>query len=92
MGGLSAHSVLKLPLNKAEEHFPICKISRASRRCEHLKQDKTVFWNECTPAHEKSLETIDRTLQALRGNFKMMRGALLILSGDCQQTLPVIHK
>lgn len=40
-------------------------------------------------AHRKSLEAMDRTLQDLRGNSEV-GGALIILSGYYQQTLPVI--
>ncbi|XP_045446561.1 uncharacterized protein LOC123654719 [Melitaea cinxia] len=43
-------------------------------------------------AHKKSLEAMDRTLQELRKNSEIMGGALLILSGDFRQTLPVIPK
>ncbi|KAG8233179.1 hypothetical protein J437_LFUL008942 [Ladona fulva] len=42
--------------------------------------------------HIKSLKASDRTLQDLQGNSELMGGALVILSGDFQQTLPVIRK
>lgn len=35
---------------------------------------------------------MDRILQELRKNSEIMGGALLILSGDFRQTLPVIPK
>ncbi|GBP57533.1 ATP-dependent DNA helicase PIF1 [Eumeta japonica] len=91
-GGRTAHSALQLPLNIAEQQFPVCKISGTSGRGQLLKHAKIIFWDECTMAHKKSLEAMDRTLQELRKNSEIMGGALLILSGDFRQTLPVIPK
>uniref|UniRef100_A0A6P7GQM2 ATP-dependent DNA helicase n=1 Tax=Diabrotica virgifera virgifera TaxID=50390 RepID=A0A6P7GQM2_DIAVI len=91
-GGRTAHSALQLPLNIAEQQFPVCKISGKSGRGQCLKQAKVILWDECTMAHKKSLEAMDRTLQELRKNSEIMGGALLILSGDFRQTLPVIPK
>ncbi|GBP90210.1 ATP-dependent DNA helicase pif1 [Eumeta japonica] len=91
-GGRTAHSALQLPLNIAEQQFLVCKISGTSGRGQLLKHAKIIFWDECTMAHKKSLEAMDRTLQELRKNSEIMGGALLILSGDFRQTLPVIPK
>ncbi|GFV78485.1 ATP-dependent DNA helicase [Trichonephila clavipes] len=43
-------------------------------------------------AHKKSLEALSRTLQDLKGNEKLFRGALILLAGDFRQTLPVIPR
>ncbi|GBP51523.1 hypothetical protein EVAR_44499_1 [Eumeta japonica] len=67
-GGRTAHSALQLPLNIAEQQFPVCKISGTSGRGQLLKHAKIIFWDECTMAHKKSLEAMDRTLQELRKN------------------------
>ncbi|XP_044735689.1 uncharacterized protein LOC123297922 [Chrysoperla carnea] len=91
-GGRTAHSALQLPLNIAEQQFPVCKISGQSGRGQILKQAKIIIWDECTMAHKKFIEAMDRTLQELRKNSEIMGGALLILSGDFRQTLPVIPK
>ena len=42
--------------------------------------------------HKKALEALDRTLQDLRGNGHPFGGALILLSGDFRQTLPVIPR
>jgi len=42
--------------------------------------------------HKKSLEAIHRTMQDLRGNQNIFGGALILLSGDFRQTLPVIPR
>jgi hypothetical protein len=42
-------------------------------------------------AHEKALEGLNRTLKDLRRNEQLFRGALILLTGNFRQTLPVIH-
>lgn len=43
-------------------------------------------------AHKKSLEALDRTLKDLRNNQKQFGGAMILLSGDFRQTLPVVPR
>ncbi|XP_018374141.1 PREDICTED: ATP-dependent DNA helicase PIF6-like [Trachymyrmex cornetzi] len=43
-------------------------------------------------AHKKAFETLDRTLKDLKGNGQPFGGALILLSGDFRQTLPVIPR
>lgn len=43
-------------------------------------------------AHKNSLEALDRTLKDLNDNTRLFGGALLLLSGDFRQTLPVIPR
>ncbi|CAI6352513.1 unnamed protein product [Macrosiphum euphorbiae] len=44
-------------------------------------------------AHKKLLEALDRTLRDLRGKPELLfGGALILLSGDFRQTLPVIPR
>lgn len=57
-----------------------------------LRQTDIILLDECTMTHKKSLEAIDRTLKDIRGNAEMFGGALLLLSGDFRQTLPVIPR
>jgi len=42
--------------------------------------------------YKKSLEVIHRPMQDLRGNQNIFGGALILLSGDFRQTLPVIPR
>lgn len=55
-----------------------------------LQQAAIILWDECTLANKKSLEAFDRKMQNLRGNQQLFDGALLLLSSDFRQTLPVI--
>ncbi|XP_026467789.1 uncharacterized protein LOC113371377 [Ctenocephalides felis] len=43
-------------------------------------------------AHKMSLEALDRTLKDLRDNQNIFGGAMILLSGDFRQTLPVIPR
>ncbi|GBM54898.1 hypothetical protein AVEN_77809-1 [Araneus ventricosus] len=89
-GGRTAHSALKLPLNINVDEYPVCNISKTSGQAKVLQTCKIVVWDECTMAHKKSLEALDRTLWDLRKNYQLLGGSLLLLAGDSSQTLPVI--
>ncbi|XP_053967967.1 ATP-dependent DNA helicase PIF1-like [Anastrepha ludens] len=91
-GGRTAHSVFKLPLSMQISGTPMCNISKNSGQGRVLKTCKLIVWDECTMAHKKSLEALDRSLRDLRGNDQPMGGALLLLAGDFRQILPVIPK
>ncbi|XP_071577140.1 uncharacterized protein [Temnothorax nylanderi] len=91
-GGRTAHSALKLPLNLANSETPICNISKSSGQAQVLKMCKVIVWDECTMAHKRAFEALDRTLQDIRGNKRLMGGAIVVLAGDFRQTLPVIPR
>jgi len=57
-----------------------------------LKKSSLIVWDECTMAHKKSLEALDRTLKDFREKDRPMGRALLLLAGDFRQTLPVIPR
>jgi hypothetical protein len=79
-GGITAHSALNLPLNIAHSGTPLCNISNNSGKGQLLKTCKVIVWDECSMAHRKALETLDRTLQDIRGNNRPMGGALTVLA------------
>jgi ATP-dependent DNA helicase PIF1 len=91
-GGRTAHSALKLPLNFAQSEIPICNISKGSGKAKLLQLCKVIVWDECTMAHKKALEALDRTMRDLRGKNQVMGGAVVVLAGDFRQTLPVIQR
>ncbi|XP_046666559.1 ATP-dependent DNA helicase pif1-like [Homalodisca vitripennis] len=91
-GGRTVHSALKLPLNLQNTETPTCNISKNSGMGKLLQTCKIIIWDECTMSHKKALEAIDRTLRDLRGNEQIFGGALILLSGDFRQTLPVIPR
>lgn len=92
-GGRTAHSALKLPLNLHTIEEPTCNISRQSAIARVLQNCKIIVWDECTMAHKRALEALDRTLKDLRNEPERLFGkALVLLSGDFRQTLPIIPR
>lgn len=91
-GGRTAHSALKLPINFNLATDPFCNIGKTSGMATVLKTCKLIIWDECTMAHKKGLEAVDRTLRDFRNNERLLGGALLLLAGDFRQTLPVIPR
>jgi hypothetical protein len=91
-GGKTAHSALNLPLNIAHSKSPLCNISKNSGKGQLLKRCKVIVWEECSMAHRKVLEALDRTLRDIRGIDRPMGGAVIVLAGDFRQTLPVIPR
>ncbi|GFT42634.1 ATP-dependent DNA helicase [Trichonephila clavipes] len=92
IGGRTAHSVLKLPLNLAQEDSPICNFSKNSSRGKMLRECKLLVWDESTMSHKKAIEALNRTLQDLRDSKDIMGGMVVLLAGDFRQTLPVIQR
>lgn len=91
-GGRTAHSALKLPLNIQTNENAVCNIKPHSSMANVLQKCQIIIWDECTMAHKHSLEALDRTMKDLKGNVRIFGGALLLLSGDFRQTLPVIPR
>ncbi|XP_052750249.1 uncharacterized protein LOC128200537, partial [Galleria mellonella] len=91
-GGRTAHSALKLPLNLQINETPTCNLSRNSAMAKVLQQTRLIIWDECTMAHKKSLEALDRSMQDLRNNKNRFGGAMILLAGDFRQILPVVPR
>lgn len=91
-GGRTAHSALKLPLNIHTNPDAVCNIKKHSGMAKVLQKCKIIIWDECTMAHKHSLEALDRMMKDLNNNTRLFGGALLLLSGDFRQTLPVIPR
>ncbi|CAL4067132.1 unnamed protein product, partial [Meganyctiphanes norvegica] len=91
-GGRTAHSVFKLPLNLANTETPTCNISKGTDMAEVLKRCSLIVWDECTMSHKAALEAVDKTLQDIRGNKKVMGGVTFVMAGDFRQTLPIIER
>lgn len=91
-GGRTAHSALKLPLNIQHIENAVCNVKKQSGMAKVFKKCKIIIWDECTMAHKHSLEALNRTLKDLNDNDRLFGGALVLLSGDFRQTLPVIPR
>jgi len=55
-----------------------------------MRECKILILDECTMAHKPALEAVDRTMKDLRGDSRRFSGAMILLSGNFGQTLPVI--
>ncbi|XP_065172041.1 ATP-dependent DNA helicase pif1-like [Atheta coriaria] len=91
-GGRTAHSALKLHLNLQINETPTCNLSRNSAMAKVLQQTRLIIWDECTMAHKKSLEALDRSMQDLRNNKNRFGGAMILLAGYFRQILPVVPR
>ncbi|XP_055589718.1 ATP-dependent DNA helicase pif1-like [Uranotaenia lowii] len=91
-GGRTAHSAFKLPLNLQMTEEPTCNISKNSSMAKLLQSCKIIIWDECTMAHKRALEALDRTMKDLRNHTGHFGGAMILLAGDFRQTLPVIPR
>ncbi|CAB3250348.1 unnamed protein product [Arctia plantaginis] len=91
-GGRTAHSTFKLPLDVHNKPDAMCNIKKNSGIAAVLRKSSIIIWDECTMAHKYSLEALNRTMQDLNSNNKLFGGAILLLSGDFRQTLPVIPR
>ncbi|GFX64975.1 ATP-dependent DNA helicase [Trichonephila clavipes] len=91
-GGRTTHSAWKLLLNLQNTEAPTCNISKNSGMGKVLQTCQIIIWDECTMSHKKALEALDRTLRDFRGNRRIFGGALILLSGDFRQTLPIIPR
>ncbi|XP_054091728.1 uncharacterized protein LOC128923495 [Zeugodacus cucurbitae] len=91
-GCRTAHSAFKLPLNLQIIEEPMCNIAKHSAMAKVLATSKIIIWDECTMAHKRALEAINRTLKDLRNDSRCFGGAMILLSGDFRQILPVIPR
>ena len=57
-----------------------------------LRQCDLIIWDECTMAHKKLLEVLEKTLGDIRRSERPFGGIVSVLAGDFRQTLPVIQK
>lgn len=71
---------------------PTCTMTKNSATAKLMREFKILVWDECTMAHKLALEAFDWTMKDLRGNSRRFGGAMILLSGDFRQTLPVIPK
>ncbi|XP_008482471.2 uncharacterized protein LOC103519163 [Diaphorina citri] len=91
-GGKTAHSAFKLPLNLNHSETPLCNISKQSDTAKVLQKCQLIVWDECTMAHKGGIEALDRTLQDIRNDRRLMGGMTVLLAGDFRQTLPVVPR
>lgn len=93
--GRTAHSAFRLPRNLDRrggvECGICCEEETEGTVAEHeLARCDLIVWDECPMMHRHGFEALDRKLQSLRGNTEVMGDAVVVLSGDFRQLLPIV--
>ncbi|XP_029654915.1 uncharacterized protein LOC115228480 [Octopus sinensis] len=91
-GGRTAHSAFKLPLDLTKQRNPTCNVSRGSAMGNLLTECSLIIWDEAAICHKAAFEALERFLQDLRRNMRVMGGVIVLLAGNFRQTLPVIPR
>ncbi|XP_043474431.1 uncharacterized protein LOC122506366 [Leptopilina heterotoma] len=91
-GGRTAHSMFKIPINIEQSDTPVCFLSKNSPMSDVIRNCSFIVWDECTMAHKKNIEALNRSLQDIRNNSLHMGGITVLFSGDFRQTLPVVTR
>lgn len=91
-GGKTAHTMLKIPIDLDRTENPVCGITRNSDKVQVIRECSLIIWDECTMAHKKAIEAVDRTLRDIRHIDQPMAGITVLFCGDLIQILPVIPR
>ena len=89
IGGRTAHSMFKIPVQGLDEDS-FCAIPKESQRAELIRHTRLIIWDEAGPQHRNAPEALDRTCRDLRDNNHPFGGITVVFGGDFQQTLPVV--
>lgn len=91
-GGRTAHSALKLPLDLARAEDATCAIKKGIGQACVLRQCQLIVWDEASMSHRFAFHALDKSLRDIRDNDSLMGGAVVVLSGDFRQTLPIVPR
>ncbi|KAL0830677.1 hypothetical protein ABMA28_002814 [Loxostege sticticalis] len=91
-GGKTAHTTFKIPIDVDSSDQPVCSVSRNSDKAKVIQDCSLIVWDECTMAHKKAIESVNRMLQDIRRNNSHMGGVTILFCGDFRQTLPVVTR
>lgn len=88
--GRTAHKTFKLPLNLNDNENATCNVTPNSDVGKLLKNCSVIVWDEAPMVHKHGFEALNRCLQDIRKNNKIMGNVLVILAGDFRQILPIV--
>ena len=74
LGGKTAHSTFKIPLNLHHQDQSVCSLKRGSNMAKQLKKCVLIVWDECTMLNRAGVEAVDRTLRDITGKNVDMGG------------------
>lgn len=84
-GGRTAYSTFKWPLNLIQKKSPSCSILKKIALAALLTDIKLIAWYEAILSRKPALETLDRTLQGIRNNKKIMGHVTVPTAVDFRQ-------
>jgi hypothetical protein len=90
IGGRTAHSFFKIPINIHESS--LCGIKKNSLLAALIKAADLVIWDEAPMQSRHIHEAVDRTFQDVRSSDRPFGGLCVVFGGDFKQILPVIIK
>jgi hypothetical protein len=67
---------------------PTYNITKNSGTGKTLQSCRLIMWDECTMAHKKALEALNRKQKDLRGNEQLFGVALILLSSNFLPVMP----
>ncbi len=88
-GGITAHAMLKIPIETNDPNA-YCNLSSGSQRAELIKAADLIIWDEAPMSHKHNIETVDRTLQDLISPT-LFGGKPMVKGGDYKQIPPVVQ-
>lgn len=83
--------MLQIPIEMNTDAV-VCNIKKRTMRAELIRKADILVWDEIAMAHRKGVEAVQRTLQDIRENDKLMGGILVILADDFRKTLPIVKR
>jgi hypothetical protein len=89
-GGRTAHSRFKIKLDLDDNST--CNVPLNSQLADLLRTCKLIVWDEAPMMHKYALESVDRTLRAIRQDDRPLGGIVVLLAGDFRQILPVVPR
>jgi hypothetical protein len=91
VGGRTAHSVFKIPIDGLNDEST-CAIPKESLRAGLMRAAKLGIWDEAPMHDRKCHEAVDRTLRDLRGIDQLFGRLTMVFGGDPKQILSVVPK
>uniref|UniRef100_A0A8D8QAR4 ATP-dependent DNA helicase n=2 Tax=Cacopsylla melanoneura TaxID=428564 RepID=A0A8D8QAR4_9HEMI len=88
-GGMTAHSMFKLPLDVSEP-MVMWSLSAGTERAELIRSAAVLIFDEVAMAHKNLLHCLDRSLRLLMHCNEPMGGKVFVALGDFRQIGPVI--
>jgi predicted GTPase len=83
IGGRTAHSTFKIPINITKDSF--CNIKIQSSLAKFLKEVSLVIWDEAGSSHCHQIDALERTIKDIVGEEHFGR-IVFLFSGDLRQT------